>query len=140
MRLHFVLFGTLIAVGIVLGLLPSCSETNTQFDSNTDRNPVEPRAKEQADKESISNPIIGTWRLIPGQPGGIYWPKPCREMKFTKRASYCGDTGSPNSYEVRRDAVTVYDNSFEQIYRFPEQNIMTTSVNGVGTLRFERIN
>lgn len=48
--------------------------------------------------------------------------------------------GSPNSYEVKKEQVTVYDNNFEQIYRFPDPNTMTTNVAGVGTLKFERIN
>ncbi len=118
---------TLVLMGLIFVSLLGCSPTTSQLDT--------PVKQTQAE----SNPILGTWRLIPGQSGGEYWPKPCREITFEKRASYCGGSGSPNSYEVRQGEVIVYDERFEQIYKFPSDNTMTTNIPGVGILKFERI-
>lgn len=132
-----------IWLGLMVTILIGCSDSNNLSDEDKNKDSVTKSPSKQESEgqsPSLENPIIGTWRLIPGQSGGEYWPTPCREITFRQRASYCGDTGAPNSYEVQKNQVTVYDKNFEQIYRFPDSNTMTTNVAGVGTLRFKRTN
>ena len=83
------------------------------------------------------NPLIGTWKLKPGQANAQFMP--CTELRFEKKLEACGGLAEKVSYDVRDGEVIVHGASgLSAVYTVIEKNTISIEVPGVGTMVFGR--